>query len=56
MHTSKEIADRFEARRPQFSDRDIDWMSERVRFYIRRGSFAAYAIEHAVDDFRKLNA
>jgi hypothetical protein len=39
-----------------FSDKDVDWMSERVRFYIRRGSLAVYAIEHAVVDFRKLHA
>lgn len=39
-----------------FSDADIDWCTERVRYYIRRGNLAVYALERAVADFRRLKA
>ena len=39
--------------RRQFSDDDVDKISERVRYYIRKGFQAVYAIERAVTDFKK---
>lgn len=41
---------------PNYSDKDIDWMSERVRHYVRQGSQVVYAIDRAKTDFRKLNS
>lgn len=40
----------------QFSDEDIKWMSERVRYYIRKGIQTVCAIDRAVADLRKLES
>lgn len=37
----------------KFSDDDITWMTERVRYYIRKGIHTIYAIDRAKADFRK---
>jgi hypothetical protein len=44
------------ATKREYTDKEINWMSERVRFYIRQGNQAIYAIERAKADFRKLNS
>lgn len=43
-------------KRKALSDQDVDWCSERVRFYIRQGNEVVFAIERALADHRKLNA
>jgi hypothetical protein len=40
-------------KKPQWSDQDVAWCSERVRYYIRRGHLVVYALERAVADFRR---
>lgn len=42
--------------KPNYSDEDIAWMSERVRYYIRKGLQTVCAIDRAKADFRKLNS
>lgn len=38
----------------QLTDKDVDWCSERVRFYLRQGSEVPCAIDRAITDFRAL--
>jgi hypothetical protein len=37
----------------QYSDDDIAWLTDRVRYYIRKGFLTVYALDRAVTDFRK---
>jgi hypothetical protein len=37
----------------QYSDEDIVWLTERVRYYLRKGIQTVYAIDRAKADFRK---
>jgi hypothetical protein len=39
--------------RRQYTDDDVEWISERVRYYIRKGFQAVYAIDRAKTDFQK---
>lgn len=42
--------------KPAMTNKEVAWCSERVRYYIRQGFQAVYAIERAVVDLRKLNS
>jgi len=37
-----------------YTDEEIEWMSERVRYYIRKGIQTVYALDRAKADLQKL--
>jgi hypothetical protein len=40
----------------KFTDKEIEWCSERVRYYIRRCFTVTVAIERAIADLKALNS
>jgi hypothetical protein len=40
----------------KFTDEEIEWCSERVRYYIRKCFTVPMAIERAIADLRALNS